>query len=67
MNLTRDQLIEKICDMNDWHKIHNGERKGMWRYSGPIGTILLADKSSPPHHLNAVEFLKRLNLWPTDP
>ena len=57
-----EQRIAEIVNMDNWRKIRIGARKGMWRYSGPIGTILLADGSSPPHKLNAVEFLKRLNL-----
>lgn len=62
--MSKEELKIAICDMNCWRKIFVGARKNMWRYSGPLGTILLADMSSPPYNLNAEEFLKRLWLWP---
>lgn len=44
--LTPEQ--ERIAYACGWRKIQNGQRTGMWRYSGVHGTLLLADLSKPP-------------------
>ncbi len=43
------EVISNQSDSNlkGWRQISCGARKGMWRYSGPEGTILLADGSHP--------------------
>lgn len=47
-----------IAEADGWRVVKFGSRRGMWRYSGDDGTILLADNSLPPDYPNDLNWMR---------